>query len=87
MTIDEMIDYLQRMKNDVGGNAEVAVVRLGYGENDYIIPDYGITGHFEDQNQYKFKCAFIGKTGGSEFTEIGTPHYKWVPHKQEKTDE
>ena len=87
MTIDEMINDLQRMKNEVGGDALVAVVRLGYGENDYIIPDYGITGHFEDQNQYKFRCAFVGKTGGSEFTEKGTAHYKWVPHKQEKTNE
>ena len=36
MTIDEMIADLQRMKNEVGGDALVAVVRLGYGENDYI---------------------------------------------------
>lgn len=69
MTIDKMIDDLVQIRDEIGGDHEVAVVRIGCGENDYIIPDYGICGNFTDQNGNNFKCAFLGKTGGSKFVE------------------
>lgn len=79
MTIDEMISHLQLMKEKVGGEAEVAVVRINYGENDYIVPKFGVVGDFEDQDGYEYRAAFVGEIGGEEFTEKEIPHYKWKP--------
>lgn len=79
MSIDEMISQLQMMKEKVGGEAKVVVVRINYGENDYIIPDFGVVGDFEDQDGYEYKAALVGEIGGEEFTEKGIPHYKWEP--------
>lgn len=79
MTIDKMIEALTVLKEKVGGDEEVPVMST-FGENDYIVPSYAVAGDFEDQDGNEFKCAFIGGSGGEEFTERGTPHYQWKPH-------
>lgn len=75
-----MIDELKAIREKIGGDHEVPVVQIDYGENDYIIPNRVITGDFVDQDGYEFKCALIGKIGGEEFSERGIPHYKWKPN-------
>jgi hypothetical protein len=50
MTIDKMIQELEKMRAKIGGEHEVPVVRINYGENDYIIPDFGTIGDFVDQD-------------------------------------
>lgn len=79
MTIDKMIEALTILKEKVGGDAEVPVMAT-FGENDYIVPEYAVIGDFVDQDGDEYRCAFIGSSGGEEFTERGTPHYKWKPH-------
>lgn len=81
MTIDKMIDELEAIRCEIGGNHEVAVVGVGFGENDYLIPEYVICGDFVDQDKNEYGCAFIANAGGEEFTEKGIPHYKWNPKK------
>lgn len=81
MTVDEMISALEALKAKVGGDEKVVVVNVGFGENDYLEPSYPVVGDFRDQDGYEFKCAIVADCGGSEFTERGTPHYKWVPRK------
>lgn len=77
MTIDKMIDTLTVLKGKVGGDEEVPVVRIDYGENDYIIPDFAVCGNFCDQDGNEFKCALVGSEGGEEFAKTGTGHYNW----------
>jgi hypothetical protein len=80
MTIDEMINTLQLIKEKLGtGEETIPIVTLNYGENDYFIPSFGTIGDFVDQDKNTFKCAFISKKGGEEFTERGTYHWKWTP--------
>lgn len=81
MTIDNMIETLQRLKERVGGEEEVPVVRINYGENDYIMPDFAVSGNFIDQDGNTFRCALVGKYGGEEFTKEGAAHYKWAAEK------
>ena len=80
MTIDEMINELQKMKAKIGGNHQVPVVSM-LGENDYVIPDFGTIGDFVDQDGYEFKCALVGETGGEEFTSEDVGHWKWKPKR------
>lgn len=77
MKIKKLIDQLSKMMNVVGEDAEVPVLRYGIGENDYIIPSFGVVADLEDQDGNKFKCALIGSEGGEELTKKGIPHYKW----------
>ena len=79
MSIDKMIESLNKMRDIVGGSQEVAVMVMNHGENDYIVPEYPIVGDFEDQDSMQFKCAFVGRAGGEEFTAKGIPHYEWDP--------
>ena len=81
MTIDKMIQELEKMRAKIGGEHEVPVVRINYGENDYIIPDFGTIGDFVDQDGYEFKCALVGEMGGEEFTSEDVGHWKWKPKK------
>ena len=81
MTVNQMIKELENIKDKIGGDHEVPVVRINYGENDYIIPEFATIGNFEDQDGKEYKCALIGKMGGEEFTENGIAHYKWKPSK------
>lgn len=83
MTIDEMLLELERMRDVVGGDKQVAVVRVGCGENDYIVPAYGIVGKFEDQDRRTFRCALIGDECGEEFTRKGVEHYEWDPEEDD----
>lgn len=76
-----MITKLTELREKVGGDQQVPCVILGWGENDYVIPEYATVGEFTDQDGESYKCAFVGKYGGEEFTEVGTPHYKWKPSK------
>jgi hypothetical protein len=77
-----MIEELINVRNGLGtGDVEVPVVRINYGENDYIIPTKAIIGDFIDQDKQQYKCALVGKIGGEEFSQKGTPHYKWNPLK------
>ena len=80
MTIDEMINELQKMKAKIGGNHQVPVVNM-MNENDYVIPDFGTIGDFVDQDGYEFKCALVGETGGEEFTSEDVGHWKWKPKR------
>ena len=80
MTIDEMIDELQKMKAKIGGEHQVPVVGL-MGENDYIVPDFGTVGKFTDQDGNEFKCALVGNTGGEEFTSVKSYHWNWKPKR------
>lgn len=82
MTIDKMIEELEAIREEIGGDHEVAIVRTNYGENDYLVPEYGIIGNFVDQDGSCFRCAFIANIGGEEFTEKGVAHYKWKPDKK-----
>lgn len=81
MTVNDMISALEALKDKVGGDEKVVVVNVGFGENDYLEPSYPVVGDFQDQDGYEFKCAIVADCGGSEFTERGTPHYKWSPRK------
>lgn len=81
MTIREAIEQLQKAAKLVGEDAELAVVRVNYGENDYVAPSYVVTGSFEDQDGNEFKCAMVGEDGGEEFTKVGVPHYEWKSEK------
>jgi len=81
MTIGEVIAQLTAAAEQVGEDADVAVVRVDCGENDYIVPSYVVAGDFEDQDGNTFKCAIVGEDGGEEFTKCGVPHYKWQPKK------
>ena len=80
MTIDKGIEYLQKAKELVGGNEEFVVMST-WGENDYIKPEYMVSGDLEDQDGNKYKVAFIGNNGGEELTVKDIPHYKWNPRK------
>lgn len=80
MTIKKMIEELEKMAEEVGDDAEVPVMTT-YGENDYVIPKYGVIAELEDQDGNTFKCALIGSEGGSELSEQGIAHYKWNPSK------
>lgn len=80
MTIEKMIDELKKLKDLVGANEEVPVVAT-FGENDFIVPEYAVAGDFTYQDGEHYKCALIGSVGGEEFTEVGTPHYKWKPRE------
>ena len=77
MKIQKMIEELTRMMEVVGKDAEVPVMRSDFGENDFVIPKFGVIGDLEDQDGRKFKCALIGDDGGEELTRDGIPHYKW----------
>ena len=82
MTIDQLINELIDAKQKLGtGDVEVPVVRIGYGENDYTVPDKVLTGDFVDQDGCQYQCALVGKSGGEEFTEKGTYHWRWNPLK------
>lgn len=81
MTIDELIKQLGKAKQKVGGDATVAAVGM-FGENDYNLPEYVVTGDFRDQDGYDYKVALIANRGGEEFTQNGIAHYKWNPETQ-----
>lgn len=80
MNVDELIGALGAVKEKVGGDKDIVFVGIGFGENDYLEPSYPIVGDFCDQDGGEFNCAIVCGGGGSEFTERGTPHYKWAPN-------
>ena len=77
MKLEKMIEELTKMMEIVGKDAEVPVMMFNYGENDYIIPKFGVIANLEDRDGKKFKCALIGEDGGEELTKEGIPYYKW----------
>lgn len=78
MTIQEIIETLKDMGDQVGYDQEVPVM-LTFGENDYIVPSFGIVADLRDQDGREFKCALIGGEGGSELTKKGIFHWNWKP--------
>ena len=48
MKIQKMIEELTRMMEVVGKDAEVPVMRSDFGENDFVIPKFGVIGDLED---------------------------------------
>ena len=55
MTLDKMIEELINVRNGLRtGDVEVPVVRINYGENDYIIPTKAIIGDFIDQYKQQY---------------------------------
>lgn len=81
MTIEELIEQLERAKEKAGGDAVVAAVGM-FGENDYSLPEYVVTGDFRDQDGRDYKVALVANRGGEEFTQNGIPHYEWKPETQ-----
>ena len=78
-----MIKCLSKMKEKIGGEAEVPFMISWSGENDYAIPDYPVICDISDQNGTEYKCAFICGEGGTELGEKEKPFYEWKPWKNE----
>lgn len=67
MTIDKMMDELLAIRDEIGGDHEVAVViNNNHGENDYFIPKYGMIDNVNDLNGNTFKCVFVSEKVGEE---------------------
>ena len=81
MTIDELIKQLTKARELVGCDKKIPVVRVNYGENDYILPSYVVVADIVDQDGEKYDCAIVGDSGGEELTKVGIAHYEWKPEK------